>query len=85
MIGPKLQPPIIIQESVLALIEKWAIIFKDRSDMKAIHSFYSELKQKGIEFPVDTHSKDQQSKIEINSASMSHEAVPMPGIPIIIL
>jgi hypothetical protein len=80
MIGPKLQPPIIIQESVLALIEKWAIIFKDRSDMKAIHSFYTELKQKGIEFPVDTPSKDQQSKIEINSASMSHEAVPMPGI-----
>ena len=79
MIGPKLQPPIIIQESVLALIEKWAVMFKNRSDMKAIHAFYLELKQKGIEFPVDTPNKDQQNKIDINSTSMSHETISMPG------
>lgn len=57
MIGPKLQPPIIIQEKVLSLIEKWAKMFKNDHDFKAIESFYLECKNKGIEFPAANSSK----------------------------
>lgn len=53
MIGPKLQPPIIIQEKVLSLIEKWAQTFKHDHDFKAIEAFYLECKNKGIIFPVN--------------------------------
>ena len=101
MIGPKLQPPIIIQEKVLYLIQvnslmpgplenvyfliintwntyqinafklrpkfklledfliyfnfilkHWATIFKYDQDFKTIESFYTELRTKGIDFPV---------------------------------
>lgn len=52
MIGPKHQPPIVIQEMVLSLIQQWSVMFKSRSDMKSIENFCTELKMKGIEFPV---------------------------------
>jgi len=79
MIGPKLQPPIIIQELVLSLIEKWALMFQNRSDMKVLYNFYLELKQKGIEFPVDIPNKDQEIKLSANSTSVIHEAASRPG------
>lgn len=51
MIGPKLSPPIVVQEKVLALIKKWASSHKNDHDFKAIESFYLDLITKGIEFP----------------------------------
>lgn len=52
MIGPKLQPPIEVQEKVLNLIQHWAAIFKNDSDFKPIESLYSELRSKGVDFPI---------------------------------
>ncbi len=74
MIGPKFQPPLNIQEKVLALIQvyihfikiirkynntnenekklkHWVDLFKNDHEFKAIDTFYSELKSKGVEFP----------------------------------
>lgn len=63
MIGPKLQPPVIIQEKVLSLIQKWAILFRGDNDFKSIDHFYTELKQKGIEFP-DPNSTSNADPLE---------------------
>lgn len=52
IIGPKLNPPIEVQEKVLYLIQHWATTFKNDSDFKPIEHAYSELRSKGVDFPV---------------------------------
>ncbi len=76
MIGPKLSPPIVIQEKVLSLIKKWATTHKNDHDFKSIDSFYLDLITKGIEFPTEDHSETRidselstdLSKVQINPA-----------------
>ena len=51
MIGPKHTPPLVIQEKVLFLVQKWANMFRNEHELKAIELFYFDLKAKGIEFP----------------------------------
>ena len=51
MIGPKHTPPLVIQEKVLFLVQKWANMFRNDHDLKAVELFYFDLKSKGIEFP----------------------------------
>lgn len=51
LIGPKNDPPAIVQEKVLNLIQVWAEAFKNQSDLNGVVQVYQELKNKGIEFP----------------------------------
>ena len=51
IIQPKLQPPLVIQEKILYLIQHWAAQFKTDPDFKPIEHCYMELKARGIEFP----------------------------------
>jgi hypothetical protein len=51
-IGPKLQPPMAIQEKVLYLIHAWTVKFKNDADLKGIENFYHDMRSKGIDFPV---------------------------------
>lgn len=53
MLSPKLQPPIEIQEKILYLIQYWSNTFKNDSDFKPIEALYSELRSKGVDFPVN--------------------------------
>jgi len=62
MIGPKLQPPMVIQEKVLYLIQKWANMFMHDHEFKAIEHYYNELKQKGIDFPTGTTEQNEELK-----------------------
>lgn len=52
LIGPKNDPPAIVQEKVLNLIQIWADAFRNQPDLQGVVQVYSELKNKGIEFPV---------------------------------
>lgn len=51
MIGPKNDPPAVVQEKVLSLIQIWADAFKNQPDLNGVNLVYIELKNKGIEFP----------------------------------
>lgn len=51
LIGPKNDPPLIVQEKVLNLIQVWADAFKNQPDLNGVTQMYIELKNKGIEFP----------------------------------
>lgn len=51
LIGPKNDPPAVMQEKVLSLIQIWADAFKNQPDLNGITQMYMELKNKGIEFP----------------------------------
>lgn len=52
LIGPKNDPPAAVQEKVLQLIQLWAEAFRAQPDLTGVVQVYSELKNKGIEFPV---------------------------------
>ncbi|KAL1464631.1 hypothetical protein WDU94_004261 [Cyamophila willieti] len=52
LIGPKNEPPIIVQEKVLSLIQSWADAFKDIPNLEGVNQVYQELRNKGIEFPM---------------------------------
>lgn len=51
LIGPKNDPPLVVQEKVLNLIQIWADAFKNQPDLNGVTQMYIELKNKGIEFP----------------------------------
>lgn len=51
LIGPKNDPPMVVQEKVLSLIQTWADAFKNQPDLNGVTQMYMELKNKGIEFP----------------------------------
>ncbi|XP_053683499.1 target of Myb1 membrane trafficking protein isoform X2 [Sabethes cyaneus] len=51
LIGPKNDPPPIVQEKVLSLIQIWADAFRSQPDLNGVVLVYQELKNKGIEFP----------------------------------
>ncbi|XP_022243491.1 TOM1-like protein 2 isoform X2 [Limulus polyphemus] len=52
LIGPKNNPPIVVQEKVLSLIQSWADAFRSNLEMQGVVQVYEDLKQKGVEFPM---------------------------------
>ncbi|XP_062874454.1 TOM1-like protein 2 isoform X1 [Trichomycterus rosablanca] len=52
IIIPKNNPPTIVQDKVLALIQAWADAFRSSPDLTGVVQIYEELKRKGIEFPM---------------------------------
>ncbi|KAM9424587.1 TOM1-like protein 2 isoform 2-T2 [Pholidichthys leucotaenia] len=52
IIAPKNNPPTIVQDKVLALIQAWADAFRSSPDLTGVVQIYEELKRKGIEFPM---------------------------------
>uniref|UniRef100_A0A4X2KSU7 Target of myb1 like 2 membrane trafficking protein n=1 Tax=Vombatus ursinus TaxID=29139 RepID=A0A4X2KSU7_VOMUR len=52
IISPKNNPPTIVHDKVLALIQAWADAFRSSPDLTGVVHIYEELKRKGIEFPM---------------------------------
>ncbi|XP_058439195.1 TOM1-like protein 2 isoform X5 [Marmota monax] len=52
IISPKNNPPTIVQDKVLALIQAWADAFRSSPDLTGVVHIYEELKRKGVEFPM---------------------------------
>lgn len=52
MIGPKNDPPTAVQEKVLSLIQSWADAFRTHPEMQGVVQVYTDLKNKGVEFPM---------------------------------
>uniref|UniRef100_A0A3P8WI50 Target of myb1 like 2 membrane trafficking protein n=1 Tax=Cynoglossus semilaevis TaxID=244447 RepID=A0A3P8WI50_CYNSE len=52
IISPKSNPPTIVQDKVLSLIQAWADAFRSSPDLTGVVHIYEELKRKGVEFPM---------------------------------
>lgn len=52
LIGPKNEPPTVVQEKVLSLIQTWADTFKHQPHAQGVVQGYQMLKTKGIQFPM---------------------------------
>ncbi|VVC26269.1 Hypothetical protein CINCED_3A025346 [Cinara cedri] len=71
LIGPKNDPPSIVQEKVLSLIQSWADAFRNQPDLQGVYQVYKELRQKGIEFPMT--NLDTMAPIHTPHKSFSEE------------
>ncbi|XP_068999813.1 TOM1-like protein 2 isoform X3 [Embiotoca jacksoni] len=89
VISPKTNPPTIVQDKVLALIQAWADAFRSSPDLTGVVHIYEELKRKGIEFPMadlDALSPihtPQRGTPEVDPAMIKYLAPvsPAAGIP----
>lgn len=52
LIGPKNDPPTVVQEKVLSLIQCWADAFQNQPELQGVGQVYNELRSKGVEFPM---------------------------------
>ncbi|XP_033826997.1 TOM1-like protein 2 isoform X1 [Periophthalmus magnuspinnatus] len=52
ILSPKSNPPTIVQDKVLSLIQAWADAFRSSPDLTGVVHIYEELKRKGVEFPM---------------------------------
>ncbi|TMW51203.1 hypothetical protein DOY81_003739 [Sarcophaga bullata] len=76
LIGPKNDPPMVVQEKVLSLIQTWADAFKNQPDLNGVIQMYTELKNKGIEFP----QPDAENMAPIYTPQRSVPEQPPPQV-----
>uniref|UniRef100_A0A7N6BDE6 Target of myb1 like 2 membrane trafficking protein n=1 Tax=Anabas testudineus TaxID=64144 RepID=A0A7N6BDE6_ANATE len=86
IISPKNNPPTIVQDKVLALIQAWADAFRSSPDLTGVVQVYEELKRKGIEFPVSDletlspiHTPQRVGGIIQSSTQPTPHAAPPPS------
>ncbi|KAL8175339.1 UNVERIFIED_CONTAM: TOM1-like protein 2 [Gekko kuhli] len=86
LISPKNNPPTIVQDKVLALIQAWADAFRSSPDLTGVVHIYEELKRKGVEFPMadlDALSPihtPQRSVPEVDPAANMHKSQSQPRV-----
>uniref|UniRef100_A0A4W4GS96 Target of myb1 like 2 membrane trafficking protein n=1 Tax=Electrophorus electricus TaxID=8005 RepID=A0A4W4GS96_ELEEL len=82
IISLKNNPPTVVQDKVLALIQAWADAFRSSPDLTGVVHIYEELKRKGVEFPMadlDALSPihtPQRGVPEVDPASHKYRAPP---------
>ncbi|KAH6942196.1 hypothetical protein HPB50_001765 [Hyalomma asiaticum] len=79
MIGPKNDPPTAVQEKVLSLIQSWADAFRTHPDMQGVVQVYTDLKNKGVEFPMT--DLDSMAPIYTPQRSVPLTAAPPTTLP----
>uniref|UniRef100_A0A0K8SGD7 TOM1-like protein 2 n=1 Tax=Lygus hesperus TaxID=30085 RepID=A0A0K8SGD7_LYGHE len=96
LIGPKNGPPQAVQEKVLYLIQSWVDAFHRHPDLRGVVEVYTELKAKGVEFPmtdldamapIHTPKKSVSARSEVDSSVLSKSpggtetTMTLPTIP----
>lgn len=79
LIGPKNDPPTVVQEKVLSLIQCWADAFQNQPDLQGVVQVYTELRTKGVEFPMT--DLDAMAPIFTPQRSVPDSGEPMIGSP----
>lgn len=72
IIGPKNDPPTVVQDKVLSLIQTWADAFQGQPELKEVGKMYQELKNKGIDFPMT----DLDAMAPIHTPARSGNTMP---------
>ncbi|XP_028267400.1 TOM1-like protein 2 isoform X3 [Parambassis ranga] len=86
IISPKTNPPTIVQDKVLSLVQAWADAFRSSPDLTGVVHIYEELKRKGIEFPMadlDALSPihtPQRGTPEVDPAMIKYLAPTSPAV-----
>ncbi|XP_067332799.1 target of Myb protein 1 isoform X6 [Channa argus] len=62
---PRSNPPLVVHDRVLSIIQAWADAFRSSPDLTGVVSVYEDLRRKGLEFPMielDGYSPVQEPK-----------------------
>ncbi|KAG7263025.1 hypothetical protein CRUP_016800 [Coryphaenoides rupestris] len=85
IIAPKNNPPTIVQDKVLALIQAWADAFRSSPDLTGVVQIYEELKRKGMEFPMSQletlspiHTPQRVASAPEGDSALHHYSAPPP-------
>ncbi|XP_047534771.1 target of Myb protein 1 isoform X1 [Vanessa atalanta] len=79
LIGPKNDPPTVVQEKVLSLIQCWADAFQNQPELQGVGQVYNELRTKGVEFPMT--DLDAMAPIFTPQRSVPDGGEPIVGSP----
>ncbi|KAI1883884.1 hypothetical protein AGOR_G00220680 [Albula goreensis] len=79
---PKNNPPMVLQDRVLSLIQAWADAFRSSPSLTGVVSVYEDLRRRGLEFPMATdtispiHTPHQTSRSGITVSEATPNAAP---------
>ncbi|XP_033983055.1 target of Myb protein 1 isoform X4 [Trematomus bernacchii] len=62
---PRNNPPLVVHDRVLSIVQAWADAFRSSPDLTGVVSVYEDLRRKGLEFPMtelDGYSPEQDPK-----------------------
>ncbi|XP_034078610.1 target of Myb protein 1 isoform X7 [Gymnodraco acuticeps] len=62
---PRNNPPLVVHDRVLSIVQAWADAFRSSPDLTGVVSVYEDLRRKGLEFPMtelDGYSPEQAPK-----------------------
>ncbi|XP_036425968.1 target of Myb protein 1-like isoform X2 [Colossoma macropomum] len=76
---PKNNPPMILHDRVLSLIQAWADAFRNSPSLSGVVSVYDDLKRRGLEFPMT--DLDALSPIHTPSRSIPENGTSAPSVP----
>ncbi|XP_072538920.1 target of Myb1 membrane trafficking protein-like isoform X2 [Salminus brasiliensis] len=76
---PKNNPPMILHDRVLSLIQAWADAFRNAPSLSGVVSVYDDLKRRGLEFPMT--DLDALSPIHTPSRSTPENGTSAPSVP----
>ncbi|KAH1002633.1 hypothetical protein HUJ04_008702 [Dendroctonus ponderosae] len=86
LLSPKNDPPTVVQEKVLSLIQCWASAFQADQDLLGVNVVYKDLLAKGIEFPatdLDSLAPIHTPRKSVNLPEVVPASAPSPsGSPI---
>jgi len=89
VLSSTVEPPLIIQEKVLLMVQSWAHAFSPDPDLRGVAEIYMELKRKGVIFPDPSdddlllvESNQSSPNSQTDSLSSSHSSPIRNQIPI---
>ncbi|XP_034078606.1 target of Myb protein 1 isoform X3 [Gymnodraco acuticeps] len=73
---PRNNPPLVVHDRVLSIVQAWADAFRSSPDLTGVVSVYEDLRRKGLEFPMtelDGYSPEQAPKktAPVNGAAVT--------------
>ncbi|KAG7459395.1 hypothetical protein MATL_G00210230 [Megalops atlanticus] len=87
-IMPKNNPPMILQDRVLSLIQAWADAFRSSPSLTGVVSVYEDLRRRGLEFPMANletmspihtpHKSVQNDQLPVTAPTTQSAAPPAP-------
>ncbi|XP_078348635.1 TOM1-like protein 2 isoform X2 [Oculina patagonica] len=79
VLNPKANPPQIVQDKILSLIQDWADAFRGSPDLTYVLETYETLKAQGVEFPAK--NLDTLSPIYTPQRTQPEQPAPAPSRP----
>ncbi|XP_026869242.2 target of Myb protein 1-like isoform X2 [Electrophorus electricus] len=77
---PKNNPPMVLQDRILSLIQAWADAFRNTPSLAGVVSVYDDLRKRGLEFPMT--DLDALSPIHTPSRSIPEDRTSAPSVPV---